>query len=157
LDVLNKGDKMYRCICRGRMSMMQWNETCFVVGDEQRTPSVFQARNSGVRGTSTYVVPEMFVLAQTCPRFDPLVESCEHSEQFYIGQLTRCSISFYTRVLGPEFGYFLYLHQYIRCCGWRLSRLRGEAYLNVIQRSLKWKPEKLYKIFNMKPPVITVW
>jgi hypothetical protein len=68
--------------------MMQRNEACFVVGDEQRTPSVCQARNSGVRGTSTYVVSKMFGLGQTCPRFDPLVESCEHAEQFHIRQLT---------------------------------------------------------------------
>jgi hypothetical protein len=63
---------------------------------------------------------------------------------------------FQRHVLGPGCGYFLYLHQGVRCCGWRLNRLRGEAYLNIIQRSPKLQPEKLYKILNMKQPVITV-
>ena len=137
--------------------MVQWNETCVVVGNEQRTPSVCHARNPGVRETSTYVVSEMFGLAQTCPCFDPFVESCEHAEQFHIRQLTRCNISFWRRVLGPGCGYFLYLHQSVRCSGLRLNRLRGKTYLNsVMQRSPKRQPEKLYKILNMKQPVITL-
>jgi hypothetical protein len=60
-----------------------------------------------------------------------------------------------TSVLVPGCGYFLYLRQNVRCCGWRRNILRAEADLNVIQRSPKWIPGKLCKILNMKQPVIT--
>ena len=94
---------------------MKFGVLCCVVGDEQRTPSVCQARNSGVRGASSYVVSEMCGIAQTCPRFDPFVESCERVEQFHIRQLTGCNASFYTRVLGPGCGYFLSQYHCVHC------------------------------------------
>ena len=60
-------------------NVVKWHVDIFIRA-ELRTPSVCQARNSGVRGASTCTVSEMIRIAQTCPRFDPLVESCEHAE-----------------------------------------------------------------------------
>ena len=130
---------------------MKWD--CCFVGDEQRTPSVCQARNSGVCGALTCVVSEMFGIAQTCPCFDPLVESCEHAEQLHIRQLARWNISCSTRVLSLGCAYHIY-YQNVRYCGWRLNRLRSVAYLNIIQRNSNENRQNCIKFLNMKQPVI---